>query len=187
MDPFELLKTLRTIGPKKVLRALEAVPIPDSRKLELYPPFLFMGAKVVFVSGDYRKMHIQLPLRWYARNHFGTMFGGFIASLADPLPALLCGRYFEREFGMGTVHVATKKLGIHFLRPGRSTLEARVELPEEQLAVVREELYRRGFASPKFTFYFFDEGGKKVAKVHNTVAIRVKQPGSGDRPRGSHG
>ena len=146
--------------------------LSDTQKLALYPPFLFMGAHITSLTPDYRELKVKLPLRWYARNHYGTMFGGFMSSLADPLPALLCHKIFP------DTEVWTKRLNLHFLRPGRTDLELRIEISQEQIDEMARELSETGKSRPKFRFYYFDAHEHKVAVVENTVAIRKLKPGA---------
>ena len=68
--------------------------LSDSRLLELYPPFLWMRIKVLEIADGWRRVRIRLPLNAISRNPGGVMFGGFQASLADPIPALACARVF---------------------------------------------------------------------------------------------
>jgi uncharacterized protein (TIGR00369 family) len=153
--------------------------IGESRKLELYPPFFFMGIKVTHLHSEYRQLSVRLPLRWSSKNHHGTMFGGFIAALADPLPALLCARIFP-----GT-DVWTKKCSVQFLRPGRTDLEVRVEVTEEHVQSIGAELSRSGASAPRFHYYFYDSRDRKIARVTNIVAMKMRRNSATDTE--SHG
>jgi acyl-coenzyme A thioesterase PaaI-like protein len=150
-----------------VLTALDF--ISDTKKLELYPPFLLMGLKVVRVSEDFRHLTVRLPLRWYGRNHHATMFGGFMASVADPLPALLCGKHFPH------CEVWTKRMSITFLRPGRTDLELRVDITQEQIEKIQRELDETGSATPQFECFFWDEKNRRIARVKNIVAMKKRK------------
>ncbi len=142
--------------------------IPETRKLAFYPPFLFMGAKIIEASPDYRKLRVHLPLRWYGRNHYGTMFGGFMASLADPLPAILCQKIFPG------VEVWTKKMSIDFIRPGRTDLELQITITDEHMRTITDDLSRSGRSRPTFHCKYVDKTGETVALVENTVSLRKK-------------
>jgi acyl-coenzyme A thioesterase PaaI-like protein len=142
--------------------------IPGHKLLELYPPFLFMGVKITHISDDARKVVVRLPLRWYARNIHGTMFGGFMCAVSDPIPALMCSRQFP-----GT-EVWTKAHYVRFRRPGKGALELRVEISDEDVVAIREELERLGEATRTFRYAFHDRRGKIVAHVRNTVFLRKR-------------
>lgn len=142
--------------------------------LEWYPPFLFMGVRVVDHSGDWRRLSLRLPLRRFNRNPGGSMFGGAMASLADPLPALMCAQVFDG------VAVWTRSMNIDFRREARTDLELRLEIPPDLEGEIRGQLAVRQRATPVFEYGFFDTRGELCAWVHNRVAIR---PG-GYRPGG---
>lgn len=143
--------------------------IKDHHKLSLYPPFFMMGARFAKVSDDYRSVSVHLPLRWYARNHYGTMFGGFMSALADPIPALLCQKLFP-----GT-EVWTQKLSLHFIRPGRSDLELKINFTQEEIDSIQKDLTEHGRSRPKFVFYYYDNNGQKIAEIENIVSIKKRK------------
>src|SRR4029078_4585784 len=68
--------------------------LPDARLLELYPPFVKMGIKVLEIADGWRDVLILLPLTALSRIPGGVMFGGWQAALADPIAALACARVF---------------------------------------------------------------------------------------------
>ncbi|MEW6055770.1 MAG: DUF4442 domain-containing protein [Bdellovibrionota bacterium] len=143
--------------------------LPEYKILEWYPPFLFMGVKIKSVSSDYRKLHAQLPLRWYGKNLHGTMFGGFMAAASDPIASLLCGKIFPG------LEVWAQNHCIDFLRPGQGTLDLKVEVTDSDVAQIREALKTQGKVSHVFEFYFTDHSGGKIARVRNTVYLRVNR------------
>ena len=153
-----------------LIRMLHEVKlIPERNLLEVYPPFLFMGVKVVYVSKNYRHIHIQLPLRWYGKNLYGTMFGGFICAVSDPLPALLCSKLFD---GM---QVWTKSQKVEFLRPAKGALDTHVRISTQDISMIKQALKSDGEATHAFSFMFQDERGREIAQVENTVFIRRKR------------
>lgn len=165
------MRALR-VGAKK--RAIMHTPLwirkhrwtPAAKRLEWYPPLRAMSIKVLELSDDWRSVRIRLPLNAHNMNHGGGMFGGAISSLADPIPALSCNRVFPGH------QLWTRALKVDFRREGRSDLELRYSLAPDQEAQIREELARRGRATPTFEFGFYDTQDRLCVWVHNTVAIR---------------
>jgi uncharacterized protein (TIGR00369 family) len=146
-----------------------AEPIDDlasGRRLEAYPPFQAMDVRVLELSDNWRHARILLPLNERNCNPGGSMFGGCMASLADPIPALACYRQFP-QFA-----VWTSELQVDFRRPGLSDLELRFELPQTKVDQIAQELRQRGRSTPCFEFGFYDRDDKLVAWVFNRVAIR---------------
>ena len=137
-----------------------------SRRLENFPPFQGMDIRVLELPADWRRTRILLPLNKNNRNPGGSMFGGSIASLADPIPALACNRQFP-EYA-----VWTSELQIDFRRPGLSDLELRFELLQSTIDRIDQELSQRGRSTPCFEFGFYDRDEVLVAWVKNRVAIR---------------
>jgi acyl-coenzyme A thioesterase PaaI-like protein len=151
---------------------------PEHRRLEMYPPFLFMGAKVVSVASDYRKLHVRIPLRWYFKNMHGSMFGGFIAAISDPLPALLCSKIFPG------LQVWTKKMSVEFLKPARTGLDLYLQLPETSIDTIAKDLQAFGRSEHEFSFDLTDARRRIVASVKNTVFMCRKDPGNAaDKPK----
>ncbi len=163
---LRLLKKGRALSTVDVLTAFDF--IPDTKKLELYPPFFLMGVKVIRVAEDFRHLTVRLPLRWYGRNHHSTMFGGFMAAVADPLPALLCAKLFPH------CDVWTKRMSITFLRPGRTDLEVRMDITPEQIDAIQQELDGNGSATPQFEFFYWDQKNRRVARIKNIVAMKKR-------------
>ncbi len=136
------------------------------RRLELYPPFWLMRVKVLELPQDCHRIRLKLPLNWLSANAAGNIFGGYQASLADPLPAIACLRLFPGH------RVATKKLDIEFLRVGNSDLILHLDISEAMKDRIRRELDEKGSATPCFDITYTRADGKVCTRIRNTVAIR---------------
>lgn len=148
-----------------MMRALYGL-LPPRKRLEWYPPFRAMGIRVTFLAAEWRELRIRLPLSRFNRNPGGGMFGGAMASLADPLPALACARVFPGYA------VWTRSMTIDFRHEGRSDLEMRLAIGPQQEQEILAELSRRQRATPVFEYGFYDTRNRLCAWVHNRVAIR---------------
>ncbi len=140
-----------------------------ARRLELFPPFRQLGIRVLALDENWRSVRILLPLNASNRNPGGTMFGGTIASLADPIPALACHRRFPQYT------VWTRELHVDFRAPGVTDLELRFELSDSTVERIARELELRGRATPVFEFGFFDQHGNQVVWIKNRVALRQQE------------
>ena len=125
-----------------------------------------MRVKIDSLQEDWSSARIRLPLNWVSANAAGNMFGGYQASLADPVPALACLKRFPGY------RVATKKLEIDFIRVGNSDLTLRFDFNEGQFLEIEQELKESGRATPCFEMDFVREDGKVCTRILNTVAIR---------------
>ncbi len=137
-----------------------------ARRLEIFPPFRQLGIKVLELDDEWRGVRILLPLNEVNRNPGGSMFGGCIASLADPIPALACLRRFPQYA------VWTRELHVDFRLPGVTDLELRFALTDKVVEGITRDLEQRGRSTPVFEFGFFDENGNQVVWVKNWVALR---------------
>lgn len=124
-----------------------------------------MRVRVLELSDDWRQVRLLLPLR-PNRNPGGGMFGGAMACLADPIAALACSRVFPGY------QVWTRALVMDFLHEARSDMELRFALDGDREQVIREELARRGRATPEFVYAFHDTQGRACVVVRCRVAIR---------------
>lgn len=135
-------------------------------RLRFYPPFWLMGLKVLQMDPLWRAVHIKLPLTRLSKNPGGGMFGGFQASLADPIAALACLKSFPG------CEVWTRNLQLNFIREGRTDLELRFEFTDEQLADIRQEIQQKGRSNPVFEYGFYDQDEQLCTKITCRVAIR---------------
>lgn len=140
--------------------------VGPERRLAWYPPFHAMSVQVLELATDWRSVRIRLPLNSFNRNPGGSMFGGAIAALADPIPALACNKVFPGH------QLWTRQLQLDFRREGRTDLELRFDFAAEQEREIRQQLVDRGRANPTFEFGFFDRQDKECVRVKNCVAIR---------------
>lgn len=136
------------------------------KRLENFEPFKMMQVKILELAPDWRTIKLLLPLSEAATNHQGTMFGGFMASLADPVAALACGKQFPGYAAW------TRKLSIDFLRAGTTDLELHFNFPPELEKVIAKELQEKDRSTPTFIYSYHLKDGTLCAEVECTVAIR---------------
>jgi len=152
MNVLRLLRRTRFLSPRQ--------------RLEWFPPFFLMRVKVLELAEDWQTARLRLPLNAFSRNMGDCMFGGYQASLADPIAALACAhRYPGHE-------VWTRAMNIDFVAEGNSDLELRFEFDPALDLQIREELASRGRSTPQFEYGFYRQDGVLCSRVKNTVAIR---------------
>ena len=142
--------------------------ISEEKKLECWPAYWMMRLKVMELSNDWRRVRIILPLTWISKNMGGGMFGGFQASLADPIAPLACGKIFAEY------HVWTRKLSVDFQKAGTTDLELRFDFPIEKEQEIRKELKTRHRSTPTFEYGLYNTDGELCTKIECVVAIREK-------------
>ncbi len=142
--------------------------LPETKLLEWWPAWWMMRIKVTSLENNWRKVRITLPLTWVSRNMGGGMFGGFQASLADPIAPLACSKVFDEY------HVWTRMLSVDFRQVGNSDLELRFDFPPEKEEAIRRELAERGRSTPVFEYGLYREDGLMCTHIECVVAIRKK-------------
>ena len=146
----------------------------EEQVLAWWPAWWMMRLKVTSLANDWREVRITLPLTWISRNMGGSMFGGFQASLADPIAPLACAKVFPGY------HVWTRSLFVDFQRPGNSDLELRFDFSPEMEEAISKELAERHRSTPTFEYGFYREDGLLCTKVKCVVAIREKGYAKGE-------
>ena len=134
--------------------------------LELFPPFHALSIKLLKLDSNWQQITLLLPLSDQTANPGGSMFGGAIASLADPIPALACANLFPDYL------VWTRKLEIDFRQEARTDLELRFSIPTLREQSIRETLAKNGRCTPEFEYGFYNQKNEICAWVKNLVAIR---------------
>lgn len=134
------------------------------RLLNFYPPYVGAGVRVRRLPDGFES---RMRLRLYNRNYFGTHFGGSLYSMCDPFFVLA----LVERLGPGYT-VWDKAAQIRFLRPGKSTVRARFEIPPQRVAEIRAEADRVGRATPEFHADIVDAGGEIVASIDKVISVK---------------
>ncbi len=136
----------------------------------LFPAYCATGARITFISRDFREVRIRLPLSWQTRNYVGTIFGGSMYAAIDPVYMLM----LIKNLGPGFV-VWDKSACIQFKKPGRTTLFARFVLEEGELDAIRSSLTHSHSVDRTYQVELTDKKGVVHASVEKVVYIRTKE------------
>lgn len=137
--------------------------------INLYPPYCGTGITVRSISPDYRKICVQMKMRWYNRNYVKTHFGGSLYAMTDPFFMLMLIHILGREFV-----VWDKAAHIDFIKPSQGTVTARFLIKEEQIEKIINITSGGQKYFPEFSVDIENEAGEKVAQVVKTLYIRKK-------------
>jgi acyl-coenzyme A thioesterase PaaI-like protein len=134
-----------------------------------YPPYLGAGVRVTEIAPDWRRLRVEMPLRWYNRNYVGTHFGGSLYSMTDPFLMIMV----IRNLGDGYV-VWDRAASIEYVAPGRGRVSAEFTLTE----AVLDELRTQTAGGEKYLRWFeidvMGPEGKLVARVKRQLYVRRK-------------
>ncbi|MCY0092475.1 DUF4442 domain-containing protein [Hoeflea ulvae] len=140
------------------------------RGMNLWPPLLCAGIRIVRISDDFRAVDVELRERVYNRNYVGCHFGGSLFAMTDPFWMLMVMRNLDRSYT-----VWDRSAGIDFLRPGRGTVSASFRLAEAMLDEIRANTQTQGSTFLRaFSVDIVNAEGEAVARVSKTLHIRRK-------------
>lgn len=137
--------------------------------INLYPPLIGAGIRVIGVASDFTTVTVEMKLRWWNKNIFGTQFGGALYMMCDPFFVAI----LMNNLGPGYI-VWDKAASIQFLKPGRKNVRAIFHIPHDEIARVRADADTRGKTEPEYDVDIIDEDGVVVARVHKVLYVRRK-------------
>ena len=143
----------------------------DARLLRLgmclWPPYLGAGIRVRRIAADYGEVLVEMRLRVWNRNYFGTHFGGSLYSMVDPFHMLMAIHALGRDYV-----VWDRSSSIEFVSPGRGTVSAEIHLSDADVAAMRDATADGRKYHPRFDIEIVDEQGTIVARVHKELHVR---------------
>lgn len=142
----------------------------DRWKFNFFPAYRGTGARVVYISDDYREMRVKIPLSWRTRNYVGTIYGGSMYAGIDPIYMLM----LIKNLGRGYV-VWDKAAKIRFKRPGRETLHADFLLTEDDLSEIRSTLENQKSIDRVYRVELLGPNGKTHASIEKTLYIAKRR------------
>lgn len=138
----------------------------DRIKFNLFPAYRGSGARVLFISEDYREIRIKIPLNWRTRNYVGTIYGGSMYAGIDPIYMLM----LIKNLGKNYV-VWDKAATIRFKRPGRETLFADFVITDDELSEIKKLLENRKSVDRIYNVELKDKNGKVHCFIEKTLYI----------------
>ena len=140
------------------------------RLINLYPPLLGAGIRVRRSGAGGRAFEVRMKLTFLNRNYVGVHFGGSLYAMCDPFFMLILIP------ALGSDYVVWDKAAtIRFLRPGRGTVRATFDIPDERVEAIRSEADASGRAEPVFTAQVLGPDGEVVAEVDKTLYVRRRR------------
>ena len=150
--------------------------MPSARRLRrilnLWPPFLFAGIRVLELSDDMRHARVVLKRHWYNRNFVGTHFGGSLFAMTDPFWMIMT----LYRLGEGYI-VWDRSAAIEFVEATKAPVFAEFTLDDATIdeiraATAKGEKYLRWFETEVRT-----AEGSTVARVRKEIYVRRKREG----------
>jgi acyl-coenzyme A thioesterase PaaI-like protein len=140
-------------------------------KMNLFPAYRGMGARVDYIAADFREVRVRLPLNWRTRNYVGTIFGGSLYGTLDPVFMIMLLHLLGREYV-----VWDKSATIRFRKPGRTTLRATFILDDAEIAAIKEATASGEPVDRTYRAVLVDGEGVVHVEVEKVIYIRRKTP-----------
>lgn len=154
---------------KHVTFLLEAIPpLPKHWRLYLwnfYPPFFFAGIRIRYIAPDFTSAETTLRLRWWNRNYIGTMFGGSLYAMCDPLHMVMLMELLGPDYV-----VRDKGAEVRFLKKGLGLATARFEIGTKTVAEIWND--PAAVQERRFLVQARDESGEVIAEVVKLLHVR---------------
>ena len=142
----------------------------DRWKFNIFPAYRGTGARIIYISGDYREIRVKIPLSWRTRNYVGTIYGGSMYGGVDPIYMVMLIKTLGSEYV-----VWDKSAKIRFKRPGKETLYADFLLTEEELGEIKQILETEKSVDRIYTVELKDQNGQVYCLIEKTLYIAKKQ------------
>jgi len=140
------------------------------RIMNLWPPFLFSGIRVLAIGADWRSARVVLRRRWYNANYVGVHFGGSLFAMTDPFWMVLVKECLGRDY-----LVWDQAAQIDFLKPGRDDVFAEFVVTDAVLDTIRAETATGDKHLRWFEVEVKTADGEVVARVRKQVYVRLKR------------
>ncbi len=140
------------------------------RLMNLWPPYLFAGIRIVAIAEDWRRAEVELRAHWWNRNYVGVHFGGSLFAMTDPFWMLLTMNVLGGEYV-----VWDREGAIEFLKPGRGTVRAVFELQDDALHEIRGATADGQKHLHWFNADVMDGDGEIVARVRKRLYVKRKK------------
>ena len=140
------------------------------RFMNLWPPFVFAGIRIVSIEPDWSGAKVRLNLNVMSRNYVGTQFGGSLFAMTDPFWMILLIHRLGPEYV-----VWDQRAEIEFLRPGKTDVHTEFVVDPAVVQELREAAQHGDKVLRWFSNDIVDEAGEVVARVRRQLYVRRRQ------------
>ena len=137
--------------------------------LNLYPPYIGAGVKIINISSDWRRVKVGMKLRWFNRNAVGSHFGGSLYSMVDPQLMLMLMQILGKDY-----FVWDKSASIEYIQPAKSQVTAEIIITQSDIDSIENKTLSGDKYLPEFDIEVKDGQQNLIAKVRKVLYIRKK-------------
>ena len=135
--------------------------------ISYYPPYLGAGIRLKEFNKDFSRFVVDMKLKFFNKNLFGTHFGGSLYSMTDPFFVFIVLAYL----GDGYI-VWDKAASIQFKRPGKGRVRAIIDADKTELQELKTLADKNGKAEKVFFVEIKNREEQIIAKVSKTIYVR---------------
>jgi acyl-coenzyme A thioesterase PaaI-like protein len=139
------------------------------RRVSWYPPYLGAGIKLKKVNKDFTRFEVEMKLRFYNRNLFGTHFGGSLYAMSDPFFVFIILNYLGQDYV-----VWDRSARIEFKKPGKGTVKGIFEISEDELKKIKAEVEVERKKIFVFKTEITNASEETVALIEKEIYVRKK-------------
>jgi hypothetical protein len=137
--------------------------------LNLWPCIRGSGARVVYLSSDFKKMTVSLKLSLRTRNLVGTIYGGSMYASTDPMYMLMLLEILGPNYV-----VWDKGCTVRFKKPATVPLLAHFEISDEMLKEILSHVEKNGEHSFTWPASYKDRDGKIYCEFDKVLYVATK-------------
>jgi acyl-coenzyme A thioesterase PaaI-like protein len=138
--------------------------------LNIWPPLLFSGIRVIDLSADFRTASVRLKLSVFNRNAVGVHFGGSLFAMTDPFYMLMLLGILGKDY-----IIWDKSADIDYVKPGKGKVTADFIISDALIADILANTANGEKYLPELPVYVKDAEGEIVAKLNRKLYIRKKK------------
>jgi hypothetical protein len=131
-----------------------------------YPVYRRTGARITYIDDSWKELRIELPLRIWTRNYYGTISGISMFGAVDPMYMMMLIKTLGPNYA-----VWDKEATIYFKKPGKKRLTARFILNDTELDLIRKKLETEPSVVRTYTIELVDTDGLTCASVDKKIHI----------------
>lgn len=132
-----------------------------------YPPFLGAGIRITKVAKDCSSVEMKLTLRSWNQNYIGSIFGGSMYMMCDPIHMVLLIMHLGESY-----IVRDKGAEIKFLKKAYGTVRVKFSVSDQELDAIRND--PQDVQERKYLAQIFNDKKEVVAEVTKILHIRRK-------------
>jgi len=136
----------------------------------LFPAIRRSNVRVTYVSKDFSKLSVRLPLTWKTCNIHGAIMGGNLYAAVDPFYVGL----FQKRLGKGYV-AWDKESNIKFKKPGKKTLYTTFEVSDNDIIEIKRRFETRDKVEQSYNIDLVDTNGTVYAEKNNAATESIRK------------